>query len=910
MDVALRASTHHHQRRRQGSVGIGMVGVNGGGFVGWLFTVTAVLVMLSSFSLHGAVVVEAKVDGQDDFIFPDPTDYNVTWEEAFNASNTISETSGGWNIWQPQVFVDGSYDNVTGGDDADVKEVTYVLITEGCTSPDGPGHYDPFYQVGVGFSKTCLERNLNCQCRPQYSPKYWNVQLQVPSDYNETATDEELAEYDEEAIIYNMVFQGLPKCSWYIRQALHEHRLGLINLGGITTHCAFGDNLIYDEARQVGVPIVLFTQAPPPDIDINPVPEPDSYVGTNYAELGASVANLLKQLRPDGGQYGIIMQWVRDHMHEIRDGVNARIADSQVGDTTGLWSEIPRYPYEHAYNASIPCPLLDCAFNGLSENTTATAILIFYERPLRQTWYKEWRTNFTQRYPDRNLTIIAVASRKYLEFLDEGFIDGMISVIPFEYGRRSVEVLVDMHTKLQSGELVPPIPIKFYETGLISNNVVPIDIDKLYPPQLQENLLEELKYTGYITLGIVLMTSLLCVSWTLIYRNDIVVKASQPLFLLILVSGIVILSSTIIPLSFDTDDHDSDISEVFAVGVCMGQPWLAFTGFTVIFAALFSKTWRVNKLFNSKKHHQRISVTWKDVIAPFAVMSTCNVIILTCWTIIDPLRYTRLVGDGTDLWNRDIESYGVCRSDNALAFLAPLAAINFAVLVIACWQAFEGRNIQSAFSESKYIGLAVASLFQAFLTGLPILLTVKEEPRSFYLVLTLTIFVLCEGILILIFLPKMKMAYRFSQMTEAEQRQEMSANVRRSASGPRDSRNELQYKKGGNVVNFSENTRSSHSDNTFNTAAVLGPPPNTHTAKRRSILKGAPLPAANNPATPIQPTRSERQAVVEDSKAEEESAELPQQQRSGEADVKATDSKPGGVSSATPPGGKRASCVF
>ena len=61
------------------------------------------------------------------------------------------------------------------------------------------------------------------------------------------------------------------------------------------------------------------------------------------------------------------------------------------------------------------------------------------------------------------------------------------------------------------------------------------------------------------------------------------------------------------------------------------------------------------------------------------------------------------------------------------------------VLGTACWQAFEARNIQSAFSESKYIALSVASLFQAFLTGFPILVIVKDEPKAFYLVLTLMI---------------------------------------------------------------------------------------------------------------------------------------------------------------------------
>lgn len=181
---------------------------------------------------------------------------------------------------------------------------------------------------------------------------------------------------------------------------------------------------------------------------------------------------------------------------------------------------------------------------------------------------------------------------------------------------------------------------------------------------------------------------------------------------------------------------------------------------------------------------------------------TSNVIVLACWTALDPLRYQRLVGEGNDFWNREIESYGACRSDKALGFLIPLALINFATLGVACWQvrppnnmvmdvaifikvlifslfsqAFEARDIQSAFSEATYTGYSVASLFQAFLTGFPIVVLVKDDPRAFYLVLTFMIFVLLEGILLLIFLPKMILAYQYSKLSKAEQKKMLADQI-------------------------------------------------------------------------------------------------------------------------------------
>ena len=58
---------------------------------------------------------------------------------------------------------------------------------------------------------------------------------------------------------------------------------------------------------------------------------------------------------------------------------------------------------------------------------------------------------------------------------------------------------------------------------------------------------------------------------------------------------------------------------------------------------------------------------------------------------------------------------------------------------------------------------------------------VRDDPKAYYMVLTLMIFVLSETILLLIFIPKMILARRFLQMTEEEQRREMSEQITKSS---------------------------------------------------------------------------------------------------------------------------------
>ena len=109
-------------------------------------------------------------------------------------------------------------------------------------------------------------------------------------------------------------------------------------------------------------------------------------------------------------------------------------------------------------------------------------------------------------------------------------------------------------------------------------------------------------------------------------------------------------------------------------------------------------------------------------------------------------------------------------------------AVNIILLIVSCLQAWEARDIKSEFAESKWIGLAVFSMSQGFLTGIPIVVAVaQEDPRTFYLTLTLLLFVICMAVLLLIFLPKVIIHARYRNMTPAEQKKAMAASVRSSS---------------------------------------------------------------------------------------------------------------------------------
>lgn len=114
-------------------------------------------------------------------------------------------------------------------------------------------------------------------------------------------------------------------------------------------------------------------------------------------------------------------------------------------------------------------------------------------------------------------------------------------------------------------------------------------------------------------------------------------------------------------------------------------------------------------------------------------------------------------------------------------FFALLCAVNLIVLAIACWQAYEARDIQSEFAEAKYIAMTIFSLTQGFLTGLPTVAVARDNPETFFLTLTVLVFGVCMVVLSLIFIPKMLMQRRYGKLTISEQNKAMMVSVRLSA---------------------------------------------------------------------------------------------------------------------------------
>ena len=482
-----------------------------------------------------------------------------------------------------------------------------------------------------------------------------------------------------------------------------------------------------------------------------------AFVGTNNTFLGQQLAKTLNQLNPGGGTFGTIFVPVGDHFIERRDAFQRELLEN----SDGIWTQVENSP---SVSTSI-VETLEHAEGFAQQNATAIAILL--NVPFVPPEYEQ----MVDRHRKRGLDITFVGigdTPRNLDLLARRYVHGIVGQLPYEMGYYAVDLMMQV---LMDEE---PIEQTVIGTNVLTHIMVPIVLPEL---AVDHNRVGNMAIIGYVFFCLTALTGLAFGFWVWYCRGTRVVKASQPTFLLMVAAGIIIMSSGIIPLGFD-DSHG--VGEGHAIAICMSSPWLICTGFTVSFSALFSKTSRVNRIFKAGSGITRIKISTRDVLLQCCTLLLLNIVVLVCWTVFDPLTYTRCDNPGTDGWNRVISTSGTCQSDHVARYWVPLAAINILCLCVANWQAYEARSLSSEFSESKYIGIACVSMMQTALMGIPIMIVVRDQPEALYLVLVCMIFIVSMAVLLLVFVPKMVLMENYNRFSTRTQGR-MIQNVIREA---------------------------------------------------------------------------------------------------------------------------------
>lgn len=436
-----------------------------------------------------------------------------------------------------------------------------------------------------------------------------------------------------------------------------------------------------------------------------------------------------------GGYYGIVSNKAQNGP-EREAGFRSRLAKSS-------WKELPDSPANSLDSGVVALQHME-SFMQTANRLAAESVAIVSVGgwPMRNasTWM-----DFIDRYP--NITTICADTLPHqMDLMNRGYVTGLVGQVPFQMGANSIDTLL----AYLNNEVVPGTILG---TSLQEVMTVPLNLP---PVDLKTNHIGRLMYVGLFVAAITVTLAVVASSWTWHFRKNSVVRASQPIFLEMIAAGVLIMCLSIFPMSVDDGNFLQAGDTRLGTVACMSQVWLLSIGFTTIFAALFSKTWRINKIFHSRKRFQKMVVATRDVLAPFAVLLTLNVIVLGAFTILSPLSFIRKDHAGMDAWNRVISSYGTCDSRRySWPYLTVLVLINTSALLFALLQAYQARSIQSEFAESHYIAIVMSSLLQIVVIGVPLLFLVQTQPVALYVLKVAIVFLVSVVVLFCIFVPKM-----------------------------------------------------------------------------------------------------------------------------------------------------------
>jgi 7 transmembrane sweet-taste receptor of 3 GCPR len=171
-------------------------------------------------------------------------------------------------------------------------------------------------------------------------------------------------------------------------------------------------------------------------------------------------------------------------------------------------------------------------------------------------------------------------------------------------------------------------------------------------------------------------------------------------------------------------------------------------GHIITYAALFTKLWRVNKVLQ----FSRRKVEVKHVAGPMLALVLAALLILSLWTALDPLEWTRVeINEDTG------ESFGRCSQEHLKVFVPLLMIVVLIPTLLTLYMAWKTKDVDEAYSESKWIFALIILQLQIILFAVPIIALIRDvSTDGRYLGLVVIFWTFPMSTLALIILPKVR----------------------------------------------------------------------------------------------------------------------------------------------------------
>ncbi|XP_064627893.1 gamma-aminobutyric acid type B receptor subunit 1-like [Lineus longissimus] len=246
--------------------------------------------------------------------------------------------------------------------------------------------------------------------------------------------------------------------------------------------------------------------------------------------------------------------------------------------------------------------------------------------------------------------------------------------------------------------------------------------------------------------------------FNLYHRKKRIIKMSSPNMNNCILVGCIVMYTTVIFTDFGATAAEGERQNL-SIAVCKLPAFLACCGFSLSFGALFSKTYRVHRIFINKKMKRRIV---KDIHLFAMVMSYLgiNLLVLIVWEAVSPQTLNVKI-TSTKVVDADTEtSYWVyvCQSPYSSHFSSVIYGIQGILLLFGAFLSWETRKVKiPELNDSKQIGMCVYNVIILSLLAVGMSFALENKVDLIYIVRASCILLGTTVTQIIIFVPKVQM---------------------------------------------------------------------------------------------------------------------------------------------------------
>ncbi|KAI5753319.1 hypothetical protein M8J77_025832 [Diaphorina citri] len=262
--------------------------------------------------------------------------------------------------------------------------------------------------------------------------------------------------------------------------------------------------------------------------------------------------------------------------------------------------------------------------------------------------------------------------------------------------------------------------------------------------------------TALALVGIVLAFGFLL--FNLHFRKLKYIKLSSPRLNNMAVIGCIFVYSAVILLALD---HNTLPDSLEYPTVCTARVYLLSAGFSLAFGSMFTKTYRVHRIFLRTASGIVKNKLLQDtqLICVICVLLLIDGLIVTVWLSVDPMQrqlrnLTREISstDRSVVYQPQVE---VCGSQFTSSWLGALYAYKGLLLVVGGYMAWETRHVKlQALNDAQYIGLSVYSAVVTSALVVIVANLIVERVTLAFVLISVLILLSTTSSLCFLFIPK------------------------------------------------------------------------------------------------------------------------------------------------------------